>query len=80
MGCDSQFDDLYDTPASREASLRGENARLKAQLELAEERLAGKDPDSRGFDEKGEFFICRYDRTVTDSMDGHDKICTKPKK
>lgn len=77
MGCDSQFDDLYDTPATREEALRSENARLKLELAKAEERLLGKDPDSRGFDVKGEFFVCRFDRTLTDSMDGHENICTR---
>lgn len=79
MGCDSQFDYLYDTPELREKSLKAENARLKAELATIKTRMEGKDPDSRGYDEVRGFLVCRFDRTVTDSMDVHNMICTRPK-
>ena len=43
------------------------------------EHEAEVERENRGYDLVSEFFICRFDRTVTDSMDGHDVICTRPK-
>ena len=79
MGCDSQFDFLYDSPKTNVNRLTVENARLKAELAQLQDHLAGKSPDARGYDTVRDFLVCRFDRTVTDSMDAHDTICTRPK-
>lgn len=79
MGCDSQFDFLYDRPKATVDRLTAENTRLKAELAQLKDHLAGKSPVARGYDTVRDFLVCRFDRTVTDSMDAHDTICTRPK-
>ena len=41
MGCDSQFDYLYETSASRERSLQASNKLLRRELAVAEAKLRG---------------------------------------
>ena len=76
MGCDSQFD-RYE---SSDSLLERENKRLQRVIAQFEKENAERERDDRGYDLKHGFYICHFDRTVTDSMDEHDRICTKPVK
>ena len=59
----------------------GEWREFQGEFNLAKtEHEAEVERSVRGYDLKGEFFICRFDRTLTDSMDSHDLICPRPKK
>lgn len=60
--------------------LAGENAALRRQLAEYREREAARERDARGYDQKGQFLVCRYDRIVIDDMDVHDRQCADPAK
>ncbi len=69
----------YSAPQSREEVLQGRVAALEKELKECRDREAARERDARGYDRKGDFYVCRFDRTVTDDMDAHDRICTRPK-
>lgn len=71
--------DYSDSP-SRAEILQGEVESLRGQLQACHEREAARERDERGYDKKGGFFVCRYDRLVVDDMDVHDRQCSDPKK
>ena len=47
-----------------------------AYSEALQKHRTDEEANERGFDRSGEYFVCRFDRTVADDMDAHDRVCT----
>jgi hypothetical protein len=72
MGCDSQFDRLYETPQEVARNLQVANKQLREKLAIAEASL-------RGYEIFEGLYFCHYDSIGNDSMDAHDKVCNRPR-
>jgi hypothetical protein len=72
MGCDSQFDSLYETPQEIARNLQATNKLLREKLAIAEASL-------RGYEIFEGLYFCHYDSLGTDSMNAHDRVCKRPR-